>query len=100
MKNLELLIQPLDHKLNDFDKEKQNFYEKYEIKIMTEQDLMFILIGFGQTWNPMNPPANASKREHQLCRRISPEILKQRLKVNNKRFKVYKKKSTDNTRFT
>ena len=42
MKNLELLIQPLDHKLNDFDKEKQKFYEKYEIKIMTEQDLMFI----------------------------------------------------------
>ena len=32
LKNLELLIQPLDQKLNAFDKEKQNFSEKYDIK--------------------------------------------------------------------
>ena len=30
LKNLELLNQPLDQKLIDFDNEKQNFYEKYE----------------------------------------------------------------------
>ena len=36
-KNLELLIQPPDQKLNDFDKEKQNIYEKYDVKKKTEQ---------------------------------------------------------------
>ena len=36
LKNLDL-----DKKLNDFNKEKWNFYEKYVFKIMTEQDLIF-----------------------------------------------------------
>ena len=38
--SLELFNQPLDQKLIDFDKEKQNFYEKYDVTSMTEQNLM------------------------------------------------------------
>ena len=38
--NLELVIQQPDQKLNDFDKRKQNFDKKYDVTIMTEQDLM------------------------------------------------------------
>ena len=33
MKNLELKNEPLDQKLIDFDPEKQNFYEKYNVTI-------------------------------------------------------------------
>ena len=36
LKNVELLIQALDQKLIDFDKEKQNVYEKYDVTIMTK----------------------------------------------------------------
>ena len=54
LKNLELLIQPLDLKLNDFDKEKQNFFEKHDVKILTEQNMM-LFSGIGQIWKPTNP---------------------------------------------
>ena len=40
LKNLELLNEPLDQKLIDFDQENQNFYEKYDVTMMTEQILM------------------------------------------------------------
>ena len=38
MKNLELLNQPLDQKLIDFDEGKKNFHEKYDANTMTEQN--------------------------------------------------------------
>ena len=62
MQNLELLVQPLDQKLHDFDKEKQNLYDQYDIKNkMTEQDLM-LHQGIGHTRNPMYPePQKTSK---------------------------------------
>ena len=34
------LNQPFDQKCIDFDKEKQNFYEKYDVTVMTERKLM------------------------------------------------------------
>ena len=38
LKNLELLKQPLDQKLIDFDEEKKNFHEKYDAKVTTEKN--------------------------------------------------------------
>ena len=55
LNNLELLNQPLDQTLIDFDKENQNSYEKYHVTIMTERKLMLQFEGIGQTWNPTNP---------------------------------------------
>ena len=57
LKNLEPLVQPLDQKLKDLDKEKQNFHDKH-----AEQDLMLYASGIGQIWNSMNPkPQNTSR---------------------------------------
>ena len=44
--------QPLDQNLNDFDKDNQNFCEKYGVKIMTEQQLMLYDKGIGQPGIP------------------------------------------------
>ena len=69
---------------------------------MTEQNLRLNFQGIGRTWSPTNPgPQKASKSfaiyaaklcnwEHQLCHRISPETLNQRLKVKSMRPKVFK----------
>ena len=40
-------VENCSKKLNDFDQEKQNLYEKYDSKIMPEQDLMLSSEGFG-----------------------------------------------------
>ena len=55
MRNLELLNQQLDQKLIDFDKEKLNVHEKYDVTKMTEQKLRLNYKGIGQTWNFTNP---------------------------------------------
>ena len=39
----------------DFDKEKQNFHDKFDAQIMTEQNWMLYDYGIAQTWNPMDP---------------------------------------------
>ena len=84
-----------------FDKEKQNFYEKYDVTIMTQRKLMPHYKGIGQTWNPTSPGhqkasksfANYAKKwrqwKRQLCHRILAEVLRQRLKVKSMRFKVF-----------
>ena len=64
MKNLEQLNQPLNQKMNDFDKEKQNLPR-------TSED-----------WQIVSELRSEVKR-------ISPEIFKHRLKVKIMRFKVY-----------
>ena len=39
LKNLELLNQSPDQTLIEFGKDKQNFHEKYDVTIMTEQNV-------------------------------------------------------------
>ena len=55
LKNLALLSQLLDQKLIDFDEEKKNDYEKYDVTKMTEQNLRLNFRRIGQTWSPTNP---------------------------------------------
>ena len=74
MKNLELLIQPLDLKLNDFDKEKQNFFEKYDVKILTEQNLMFFF------WNRTNMETHESRTSES--QQMNRDLLSKALQLN------------------
>ena len=102
LKNLELPSQPLDQKLKDFDKEKQNIDEKYDSKRMQKQDSTLYSEGIAQNCNPVNPEPQKSSRlfaiyaarsynwKHQLCRRSSPDILRQRSEVKNTRIKAPK----------
>ena len=48
--NLELLIQPLDPKLNDFNEDKNNFYDNNDATTATEQMLMLQSQRIGQIW--------------------------------------------------
>ena len=71
MKNLELLIQPLDQKLNDFDEEKQNFYEKYDSTIMPEQDLRLNYKGLGN----LEPHESRTLEDQQSVWEVRSEIM-------------------------
>ena len=51
LENLELLIQPLDQKLIDYDKEKQHLHEKKDVTKRTERNMMFCGEGRGKIWN-------------------------------------------------
>ena len=103
LKNLELLIQPLDQKLIEFDEEKKNSCVKYEVTKMTGQYFEAPLLLF---WNrtdlesdkiqDIRRPAVRSRvmqRNYAIARishRISQEILRQKLKAKRPRFKVFK----------
>ena len=44
MKKLELPNRLLDQELRDFEEERKNYYEKYDVKIMSEQQFEAQLI--------------------------------------------------------
>ena len=71
MKNLELLNQLLDQKSNDLDEEKQNFYEKYDSKTMTEHDLMIYSSGIAQI---LNRESRTSEGQ-QIIRELRSEVV-------------------------
>ena len=87
LKNLKLLSRRLGRILIDFDEERKNSCEKYDVNAVKEQDLRLYHQGIGQTWSPMNPghqkasnwSANCAAKvcncKRQLCHRVSHEIL-------------------------
>ena len=85
LKNLELPSQPLDQKLNDFDKEKQNIYEKYDSKRMQKQDLTLYSEGIAQNWNPVNPELviqlKASAMPPKLAQNLEAKIGSQKCEI-------------------
>ena len=112
MKNLKLLNQPLDQKLIDFDKEKQYLCEKYEITIMTEENLVLFYKGFGQTWIPTNP---GYQKGQQIIRELRSEVvhmktsavppnltkdLEEKIESQKVCGSQISQRSTDNIRFT
>ena len=54
LKNIELLNQPLDLQLIDFDEKRKNSCEQYDVTIMREHNLVLFYSGHWQTWNPYN----------------------------------------------
>ena len=96
-------IDQVDQKLIDVDEEKKNNYEKHDVTTMTEQNSRLSYQGIGQFWSHTNSGHQTVSNEfanylvkhvndlrrHQLCHRISPDILEQRLKAKMPRFTVF-----------
>ena len=78
LKNLELLNQPLDQKLIDFDKEKKNFYGKYDVTIMTERNVMLYFL---RNWTNLESHESRISEGQQIIRELRGEVMQMKASV-------------------
>ena len=72
LKNLELLNEPLNKKLIDFDKEKQNFYDKCDVSKNDRENIQVLL-----TKNRTNLDSHESRTSQgqQIIRDLHSEVM-------------------------
>ena len=67
--------QPLDQKLIDFHKEKQNFFEKHDVTKMTEQTLMLYYL---RDRANKEPHKSGTSEDLQILRELRSEVMHMR----------------------